>query len=166
MEEKIKQWNMFAVLVFIGLAFLAFRCLAYRGVLYSYLGLGDFLILALAIFRVIRLIAYDNITLFIRELFLDVRTVSLVPGGEESVERVPSNSSFKRTVSKLLCCPWCLGVWVALGALYLYLAFPELWLLFVLLALSAVASVFQISANLIGWRAEKMKLKTEQLLGK
>ena len=163
MEEKIKQWNMLAVVVFGVLAVLAFRCLARQGALYSYLGLGDFLLLALAIFRIIRLVAYDNITLFFREFFLDVKTVSLAPGGEEFVERVPSENSFKRTMTKLLNCPWCLGPWVTLGVLYLYLSYPELWLLFVLLALSAVASVFQISANLIGWKAEKTKLKVQKM---
>jgi hypothetical protein len=164
MEEKIKRWNMLAIGVFVVLCVVAFRCLQVKGALYTYLGIGDFLILALAIFRVIRLLAYDNITLFLREAFLDVKTLSFVEGGEEFVERVPSENSLKRTISKLLNCPWCLGVWVALLGLYLYLTYPALWILFALLALSAIASLFQVAANLLGWRAEKAKLKTQKLM--
>lgn len=166
MEEKIKRWNILAVVLFVVLAVLVLRCLEARGVWLEYLPVGDFVILALAILRIIRLIAYDNITLFLREVFLDAKTVRYAEEGEEFIERVPSENSFKRTVTKLLNCPWCLGVWVTLFVLYFYLAYPGLWIIFVLLALSAVASFLQVFANLVGWNAEYRKVKTEKLMDK
>lgn len=166
MEEKIKQWNIVAIVVFVVLGVLAFRCLEARGVLYTYLGIGDFLILALAILRVIRLVAYDNITLFLREAFLDVKTVSYAEGSEEFVERVPSTNSFKQTIAKLLNCPWCIGVWATLVVMYLYLAYPVLWVVFALLAVSSIASILQLVTNLLGWRAEHEKIATQKLMEK
>ncbi len=163
MEEKIKQWNMVAIGVFALLAVWAFRCLEIRGAS-AYLSIGDFVIISLAVLRVIRLVAYDNITLFLREAFLDVKTVSLAPGGEEFVERVPSENSFKRTIAKLLNCPWCIGVWATLVVMYLYLAYPGLWIAFVLLAISSVASILQLITNLLGWRAEHAKIATTKLI--
>lgn len=166
MEEQIKRWNIVAIGIFVILTVLAIRCLDARDIQLQYLSLGDFMILALAIMRVIRLIAYDNITLFLREAFLDVKTVRYAEEGEEFIERVPSENSLKRTISKLLNCPWCLGVWVALFVLYFALVYPSLWIIFVLLALSGVASLIQIAANLMGWNAEYRKLATEKITDK
>jgi len=166
MEEQIKRWNIVAIGIFVILTLLAIRCLDARDIQLQYLSLGDFMILALAIMRVIRLIAYDNITLFLREAFLDVKTVRYAEEGEEFIERVPSENSLKRTISKLLNCPWCLGVWVALFVLYFALVYPSLWIIFVLLALSGVASLIQIAANLMGWNAEYRKLATEKITEK
>ena len=166
MEEQIKRWNIVAIGIFVILTLLAIRCLDVRDIQLQYLSLGDFMILALAIMRVIRLIAYDNITLFLREAFLDVKTVRYAEEGEEFIERVPSENSLKRTISKLLNCPWCLGVWVALFVLYFALVYPSLWIIFVLLALSGVASLIQIAANLMGWNAEYRKLATEKITDK
>ncbi len=164
MEEQIKRWNIVAIGIFVILTLLAIRCLDVRDIQLQYLSLGDFMILALAIMRVIRLIAYDNITLFLREAFLDVKTVRYAEEGEEFIERVPSENSLKRTISKLLNCPWCLGVWVALFVLYFALVYPSLWIIFVLLALSGVASLIQIAANLMGWNAEYRKIATEKTI--
>lgn len=166
MEEQIKRWNIVAIGIFVILTLLAIRCLDVRDIQLQYLSLGDFMILALAIMRVIRLIAYDNITLFLREAFLDVKTVRYAEEGEEFIERVPSENSLKRTISKLLNCPWCLGVWVALFVLYFALVYPSLWIIFVLLALSGVASLIQIAANLMGWNAEYRKIATEKITDK
>jgi Protein of unknown function (DUF1360) len=163
MEEKIKQWNILAVILFVVLSIILLRCLEARGFLIDYLPFGDFMILSLAIFRIIRLVAYDNITLFIREAFLDVKTVRYAEEGEEFIERVASENSFKRTVSKLLNCPWCIGVWITLLVLYVYVAYPYLFIVFILLALSSVASLFQMFSNLLGWKAEYSKIATEKI---
>jgi Protein of unknown function (DUF1360) len=163
MEQKIKLWNMVAMAVFGVLGYLAFQCLASRGMLEQHFSLGEFLILSLAILRIIRLVAYDNIALVLREAFLDVKKVSYAEGGDEFVERVPSENSFKRTMAKLLNCPWCIGVWIAFFVLYLYLAYPGLYIVFVLLALASAASLLQVSINLIGWNAEYKKIQTGQL---
>lgn len=163
MEESIKHWNILAIAVFVLLSIAAFICLSSRDALYYGISLGDFLILSLAILRVIRLVSYDNITLFLREAFLDAKKVRYADEGEEFIERVPSENSFKRTVSKLLNCPWCVGVWIALGVAYLYFAYPMAWIFFLILALSSVASLLQLLSNFLGWSAEYRKAQVARL---
>lgn len=157
-EQKIKLWNMGAIAVFVILGGWAYLCLEAGDKLPETISIGVFVVLALAIFRIIRLVAYDNIMLFLREAFLDTQIEGNV------VTRIPSKSSFKQTVSKLLNCPWCIGVWIALGVTYLYWNFPELYVVFIVLALSSVASLLQILTNLIGWSAEERKVKTGELM--
>lgn len=165
MQESIKRWNMLAVGLFLALALLAFDYLAANRLLLP-LAFADVLILALGIWRLIRLLAYDNITLFLREAFLDVKTVRYAEEGEATIERVPSENSLKRTLAHLFGCPWCLGIWLALLSLFLYFAVPEMRLFFMLLAIAALASLFQMISNLIGWSAEVKKLRAQDLISK
>lgn len=164
MEEAIKRWNIAFIFLFIILASVfLFSLTPHDWYLFQRFGLGEVIIFILAVARLIRLLCYDNITLFLRELFLDVTTVKQVEGGIEHYERVPSENSFKATVSKLLNCPWCVGIWIALGLFWLYSVFPAVYLLFILLAISQVAGMIQLGTNLVGWNAEYKKVKTEKL---
>lgn len=167
MEEAIKKWN---ILFILGFALLAGVFLASLSrddwYLFQTIGVGQFVILTLATARLIRLLCYDNITLFLREFFLDVSTVKQVEGGVEHYERVPSENSFKRTVSKLLNCPWCVGIWIILVLLWLYSNFPALYFLYFILAISQLAGMIQLGTNLVGWNAEYKKVKVEKLTEK
>lgn len=159
MEEGIKSWNMLFTAAFVALAALGFFYLKNNQLLMREIPLFDFFILALAIMRLIRLFVYDNIMLFIRETTLDVKRVRYAETGEESVERVSSRNSFKRTLEKLFGCPWCMGVWIAAVSVFVYLAFPEAWIFLLILAVSGVASMLQVLMNLVGWSAEEKKIK-------
>lgn len=164
MEEAIKKWNIFFTLLFaVLLAVFLFTFERGDRHFFQSFGLGQAIIIFLAGARIIRLLCYDNITLFIREAFLDVRTVKQVEGGVEHYERVLSENPFKRTVYKLVNCPWCIGVWVTLGVIWLYRDFPILYFAYVILALSQLASMVTMGANFVGWNAEYRKLKTEKL---
>lgn len=164
MEEAIKRWNMlFTVLFAFLIALFLFTFEKKDWYFFQSVGIGEITILSLAIARIIRLLCYDNITLFVREAFLDVRTVKQVEGGIEQYERVPSESTFKRTIGKLLNCPWCIGVWISLFVFWFYRDFPVLYFVFLILALSQVASMVQMFASLLGWNAEYKKMKTQKL---
>lgn len=167
MEEAIKLWNMVFILAFavlVGLFLISFE----RGEWYFFqtLGIGEIFIITLAVARLIRLLCYDNITLFLREFFLDVRTVKQLEGGVEHYERVPSENSCKRTIAKLLNCPWCVGIWITLVLLWLYSNYPSLYFLYVILAISQLAGMLQITTNFLGWSAEHKKIKVEKLTEK
>lgn len=97
----------------------------------------DFILLCLATFRSVRLVAYDKILLFVRDYFEQ------------------SEKGFKRAMFNLLQCPWCVGIWIALGLTFGYFVFPVAWYFILLLALAGVGSFMQIVINLIGWRAEQ-----------
>lgn len=161
MEQSIKKWNILATLLFLALVFLGVDYLKKNSAIPSYLSFFDFAIITLSVFRLSRLFSYDNVFLFVRELFLDVKRVSFAEGGEEHLERVPSVNSVKRILSNLLRCPWCVGIWISLFAFFIYFAFPPTRIFFMILAIAGVASLLQVFTNLIGWSAERKKQEAE-----
>lgn len=162
LEESIKTWNMVATALFLVLAVFGFFFLQQNNLLAREIPLFDFFILSLATFRLIRLFVYDNITLFIRESFMDTKRVCYAETGEEYVERVPSRNALKRTIDKLFGCPWCMGVWLAAVAVFFYFSFPEMWVIFLILAVAGLGSALQIFTNMIGWIAESKKMQVEK----
>jgi len=105
----------------------------------------DAIMMTFATFRITRLIVYDRITLWFRELFIG-RT-----------------SAFMTVAADLLHCPWCIGVWSALIVVFCYFVFPWAWSVIFFLALAGAGSLLQVIANGIGWRAELLKKETKQL---
>ncbi len=124
------------------------------------ISLFDLALVSLAAFRLTRLFVYDKITQFVRDWFLVKRVEKA--DGELLIIRSPHRSGPLRTISELLGCPWCFGVWAALVVLFFYALTPLAWFPILLLAVAGVGSFLQILANMIGWRAERLKQKTER----
>ncbi len=131
-----------------------------RGSWPSSIPLFDALILALATFRLVRLFSYDKVTRFCRECFVDKKEIEI--NGERFIELTPLPRGARRTLHELLECPWCLGVWMALLVTYLYFEYPAAWYVLLVLAVAGVGSLVQITANLLGWRAELDKLEEKE----
>lgn len=149
-------WNVafsifFLALVFMGVVILESE--AYKDM--ANLTLVDYVLMALASFRVIRLVVYDKITAFFREQFYDVN-----PTKTKMALEKPATGP-RRTLADLLTCPWCFGVWAAATVSFFYLLTPYALYPVLLLALSAVASFIQLLSNLIGWKAEQIKQDVE-----
>ncbi len=68
----------------------------------------DALLMALATFRITRLVVYDKITRWFRDLFL-------------------GSNSFASTIRDLLGCPWCIGIWASLIVVFCYFIFSWAW---------------------------------------
>lgn len=117
-----------------------------------HISLFDFVLLSLATFRLIRLLVYDRITEFVRDWFF----AEPYPG------KCPE-SGFKASVGHLFGCPWCMGVWIGLFVVFLYYLTPLVWFPILVLAVSGTASAIQIFANMIGWKAENLKIITQDL---
>lgn len=100
----------------------------------------DAFLMALASFRVTRLVVYDKISQWFRDMF------------------VGSRNGFVRTVHDLLTCPWCIGFWAALVIVVVYFIFPWGWSVIFFLAVAGAGSLMQLYANQVGWRAENLKL--------
>ncbi len=122
---------------------------------YEELALVDFVLVTLASFRLIRLFTYDKIFAFLREQFYN----TVEKGGE--VYLLKPEKGPRRTLADLLSCPWCFGVWATATVLFFYLLTPYALFPVLLLALSGVASMLQITANLIGHKAEGAKKDNE-----
>lgn len=121
----------------------------------------DFVLMSLAAFRITRLVVYDKITRWFRELFVQRRVFE--QDGKTFVEVQPFERGFRRTISELLACPWCIGFWSALIIAFAYFMFPWAWFVILFLALAGAGSFVQITANAVGWTAENIKKNTEQL---
>jgi membrane protein YdbS with pleckstrin-like domain len=104
----------------------------------------DALLLALASFRVTRLVVYDKISRWFRDLFDG------------------SGYGLRHTLHDLLNCPWCIGFWSALILVVLYFTQVWAWSVIFFLAVAGVGSLVQLYANSIGWRAENLKLDAKQ----
>lgn len=126
----------------------------------TFIPVFDAALLALAAFRVTRLIVYDKIARWFREWFADTR--SFVEGGVEYVEVRPYGSGVRHTIHDLLQCPWCIGIWSALITSFCYFVFPWAWFVILFLAVAGASSILQALANLTGWRAENLKLEARE----
>lgn len=150
-------WHLIFFLFFLVLVWLGIEVLeeiAYRPV--QTVTFADVILIILASFRVIRLVVYDKIMGFFREQFWDVSYVN----GDEVVLTKPSRGP-RRAVAELISCPWCFGLWAAAVTTFFYFLTPYTFYLVFFLAIAAVATLLQLIANVIGWKAENLKRSTE-----
>jgi len=101
----------------------------------------DFILLALASFRITRLLVYDRITEFIRRLVLEEITEKNEMG-EDTVYYVPRSGKVRGFLGELISCYWCTGVWSSLFLIGLYYLFPAIYGPFVLVFAIAGAAAF------------------------
>jgi hypothetical protein len=149
-------WNFvfalfFSILVIMGAIILETEA----RIIYTDLTLTDYVLMTLAAWRLVRLFVYDNITKFVREQFWDIKKV----GKGFQLEKPKVGP--RRTVADLLSCAWCFGMWAGAVVIFFYLMTPYAVFPIILLALSAVASFLQIVSNLVGHKAEQIKIQNE-----
>ena len=143
---KNHTWSILAALFYAGLLFGGIAFLATGGYFNRSVGVADFLLMSLAVWRLTRLFTYDAITTFIRDWF---------KGSEPH--------TLAGTLNTLLNCPWCTGLWFALMVVFFYFLTPFTWPVLLILGISAVGSFFQVLSNLVGWSAEVKKLEAHKL---
>lgn len=149
-------WNVIFLLFYIGLVIMAAIILSTEARMpYTDLTLLDLTIISLASFRVTRLFVYDSMTKFIREQFYDAKVV------RNKVTLVKPETGPRRTLADLVCCPWCFGVWATTCVTFFYLLTPLAYFPILILALASIATLLQLFANMIGWKAEQLKRETE-----
>lgn len=141
---RIHPWNLFFSLFFAALVLMGTWWLAASRLIFYDIPFRDLLLITLAIFRLVRLFSYDIITKFIREWFVGA-----------------PQDSLRHTLGALVNCPWCTGLWFSFIVVFFYFATPYSWPIIIILALAALASLFQVLANLIGWSAELKKLEAK-----
>lgn len=156
-QEDQNLWNfLFSVFFFVVLIGALWILYVIKGGFPTQIPVFDAILLAFASFRITRLIAYDKITRFFREWFVEKR--EFTENGEIYVELVPLPHGMRRTLHDLIECPWCIGLWAGLISTFFYFMFPWAWFIVLFLAVAGAGSLFQLLANLIGWRAENYKL--------
>lgn len=104
----------------------------------------DAVLMALAAFRITRLVVYDKVMGWFRELFRE------------------SRFGIVQTIDDLLKCPWCVGFWSAIIVAFCYFVFSWAWFVILFLAIAGASSFVQITANALGWLAESHKLDAQK----
>src|SRR5690348_8254335 len=132
--QELQFWNAIALAIFILLAALALWLIARFGPDEITLGLVDFIVLALASFRLAHLFTDDRIFYFARALVFD-RSGSRLTKAERG---------WRRVACELFECLWCAGLWSALFVVTIY--FLGLWGVFidVLLAVAGLGSLLAV----------------------
>ena len=143
---RIHFWNTVLSLFFALLVIISLKLLSDAGRIYYGIPVRDLVLMALAIFRLVRLFTYDGITKFIRDWFVDARV-----------------DSFRHTLGVLINCPWCTGLWFSWVIVTFYFSSLYSWPVILILSLAAIASFIQVLTNWVGWNAEAKKLEVQRM---
>lgn len=104
---------------------------------------GDIALLAIAAFRLTRLLVFDKITEFLRRPFLE-EVSEREENGEETVYLVPKGKGFRKWMGELLNCYWCTGIWVSAFLLGAFYYFPSVSVpIILILAVAGIASIIE-----------------------
>lgn len=160
-KEDQNFWNfVFSVFFIVVLVVAVYEMKVLRGGYLVSVPWFDAVMMSFAAFRITRLIVYDKIARWFRELFAQTKTTEV--DGVTYVEVEPYASGFRHTVYDLLNCPWCIGVWSGLIVVFAYFVYPWAWSVVFFLAIAGAGSLIQVIANAIGWRAETLKLEAKE----
>ena len=149
-------WNIVFILFYAGVLTMMVIILESESrIEYEALSLMDMAIITLASFRLTRLFVYDGMTRFVREQFYDTKAV------RNKITLVKPTVGPRRTLADLVSCPWCFGVWATTCVVFLYLISAYMYIPMLILAIAGVATLIQLCANMIGWKAEQLKRDVE-----
>ena len=169
MEEKLttseitksnqNKWGVVFTFIYLGIFIAGLMLLeSVNGELPKSIPTFDLVIIILAAFRLTRLFVYDIVMQFFRDWFLDKEEFEDERGAIQ-VRRFPPIKGPRRTLNDLLGCPWCFGMWAGLLVPLFYFLTPYAWFVILVMAISGVATLLMLFANLIGWNAEYKKNK-------
>ena len=131
-ERKHQAWNFWSAFVFFGLVLLVGYLLRQKGVDIRELTFKEAVIVILASYRMTRIVVFEKIFKYLRNV-LKKREDFYVIG----------------TLSSIITCPWCAGVWVTLIIVVFYFLIPFGVLLVYVLALAGVTSMVILLSNLL-----------------
>jgi hypothetical protein len=137
-ERKHQAWNFWSAFVFFGAVVLVGYLLEKKGVDIEEITLKEALIVILASYRMTRILVFEKIFKYFRDV-LKKRESLYVIG----------------TLSSIITCPWCAGVWVTLTIVLFYYLVPYGSLLVIVLALAGVASIVILYSNMIHMRTDR-----------
>jgi hypothetical protein len=99
-----------------------------------------------ASFRLTRLIVHDKITAFIRRPFID-EIVVMEEGIPVTYTKIKGDG-LQHFIGELLSCTWCTGVWSSAFLILIYVLFPSIGeILILLLAIAGAAGVVESIVN-------------------
>jgi len=147
-ERKHQAWNFWSAFVFFGLIFLFGYLLEQKGIEIEDVTFKEAAVIILASYRMTRIIVFERIFKYLRDTL-----------------RRRENLYVIGTLSSIITCPWCAGVWVTLTIIIFYYLVPYGILLTYVLALSGLASLVILYSNMMQMRADKKQRIHEKQKG-
>ncbi len=134
-------WNIVSMFVYVLLLIVLGTLLKDRGISMNDISIFELLLICIATYRMTRLMVYDRIF----KLFRDI---------SRSIE----NSGFGASIKTILTCPWCAGVWISLFNVGIFFLVPFGELFIYVMAIAGLATLFQLSVNILGMTAEEKQI--------
>lgn len=141
-KSKQNGWNFLSLFVYFGLVILVGYLLKRKGIDIEDIKVKELVILTLASYRLTRMVIFEKIFKFFRDKIRENKEYYLF-----------------NTVMYIFSCPWCAGVWMTLMNVVFYFFVPYGILLVYILAISGVASLIVLLANLTGLTVEYRQSK-------
>ncbi|MBW6537864.1 MAG: DUF1360 domain-containing protein [Mariniphaga sp.] len=132
-NTKENAWNFASLFLFFALAAVTGYFMKAGNIDIREISTTDLIILALAIYRVTRVVVFEKIFKYFRDFV-----------------KANNRVYFMRTLSFIITCPWCAGVWIALVMVIFFYFIPFGVLLVYIMALSGVASFLVMVSNYLG----------------
>ncbi|MEZ5071994.1 MAG: DUF1360 domain-containing protein [Bacteroidales bacterium] len=136
-ERKHQAWNFWSVFIFFGLVLLVGSLFKKKGIDIEEMTFKEALLIVLASYRLTRIIVFEKIFKYLRDVLRRRENLYLIG-----------------TLSSIVTCPWCAGVWVTLIIIVFYYLVPFGSLLVFVLALAGVASLVILFSNLAHMHTE------------
>ncbi|GIN19209.1 MAG TPA: DUF1360 domain-containing protein [Bacillus bacterium] len=103
----------------------------------------EYIIFSMAVFRLTRLLVYDQITEWIRSPFMDEYEEKNDEGKTE-VYLLPKEEGLRGWMGALLSCFWCTGIWVSIGLFLMRYYIPVLYKpVVIVLAVAGLAALVE-----------------------
>jgi hypothetical protein len=145
-ERKYQAWNFWSAFFFFGMVVLVGYLLEKNGVDIEDITLKEAIVIILASYRMTRILVFEKIFKYFRDV-LKKRESNYVIG----------------TLSSIITCPWCAGVWVTLTIVVFYFLVPYGNLLAYVLALAGIASIVILYSNMMHMKTEhKQRIHQKQ----
>lgn len=103
----------------------------------------SFFLLSLAVFRLTRLIVFDQITSFLRAPFME-EVEETDENGLTEVYLIPKRHGFRGWIGQLISCYWCTGIWMSILLIVMQWTIPVVGdPLVILLAVAGLAAIIE-----------------------
>lgn len=142
-----KFWNFIYATSFIIVTFIFSYYIIYLKIDFTKISNKELVIIALASYRLTRLLVYDKVLNFLRDF----------------ITKKEHKSGLLNSTKYFLTCPWCAGVWMTLMIFVLFLIVPYGLFLVYILAISGIASFLHILISLLWFNMEDRKIRLKKL---
>jgi len=145
-ERKHQAWNFWSAFFFFGAVVLVGYLLRQKKIYLEDMSFKEALLIVLASYRMTRILVFEKIFKYLRDVLKSRENLYLIG-----------------TLSSIITCPWCAGVWVTLIIFVFYYLVPFGVVLVYVLALSGVASMVILMSNLLHmWTEHKQRIHTRE----